>query len=60
MAAVIAEFFSIIGVDITPPSTMAELIPYLLTIFVGVCLVSAVFFVLGKLMEILLNYTRWK
>lgn len=60
MAAIIAEFFSIIGADIIPPSTMAELIPYLLTVFIGVCLVSAVFSVLGKLAEIILNYTRWK
>ena len=60
MALLIAEFFQIIGVDITPPSSMADLIPYLLTVFVGICLVSAVFHVLGKLMEIILNYTRWK
>lgn len=60
MAAVVAEFFAIIGVEVIPPSTMAELIPYLLTVFVGVCLVSVVFFVLGKLAEIILNYTRWK
>lgn len=60
MAFIIAEFFQIIGVDISTPSTMAELIPYLLTVFIGICLVSAVFFVLGKLMEILLNFTRWK
>ena len=33
MASVVAEFFQITGVDITPPTTMAELIPYLLTVF---------------------------
>ncbi|WP_130871162.1 hypothetical protein [Intestinimonas massiliensis (ex Afouda et al. 2020)] len=59
MAAVIAEFFGIIGVDAVPPSTMAELIPYLLTVAVGVALVSAVFRVIGKVAEILLNYRRW-
>lgn len=42
MAALVAEFFDIIGVDFIPPSTLAELIPYLLTVFVGVALVSAV------------------
>lgn len=59
MAAVIAEFFGIIGVDAAPPSTMAELIPYLLTVAVGVALVSGVFRVIGKVAEILLNYRRW-
>jgi len=33
MASVVAEFFQITGVDIVPPTTMAELIPYLLTVF---------------------------
>lgn len=46
MASTIAEFFAIIGVDITPPSTLGELIPYLLTVFVGVCLVQMVFHVI--------------
>lgn len=59
MASVIAEFFGIIGVDAVPPSTMAELIPYLLTVAVGVALVSGVFRVIGKVAEILLNYRRW-
>lgn len=59
MAEIIAEFFQIIGVDTVPPSTMAELIPYLLTVFVGVALVSAVFRVFGKLGECLLDFTRW-
>ena len=59
MALIIAEFFEIIGVDAAPPSTMAELIPYLLTVVVGVALVSGVFRVIGKLAEILLNYRRW-
>lgn len=43
MAAIVAEFFGIIGVDATPPSNMAELIPYLLEVLIGVFLVSAVF-----------------
>ena len=59
MASVIAEFFGIIGEDAVPPSTMAELIPYLLTVAVGVALVSGVFRVIGKVAEILLNYRRW-
>ena len=59
MAELIAEFFGIIGVDATPPATLAELIPYLLTVAVGVALVSGVFRVIGKVAEILLNYRRW-
>lgn len=59
MAVIVAEFFEIIGVDAVPPSTMAELIPYLLTVAVGVALVSGVFRLIGKLAEIIINYRRW-
>ena len=59
MAAVIAEFFSVIGVDQVPPSTMAELIPYLLTVLIGVVLVSGVFRVVAKLADALCNIRRW-
>ena len=60
MAEVVAEFFSIIGVDPSPPSNLNELIPYLMTVIVGVVLVCAVFAVLGKLGEVVLNFSRWK
>ncbi|HJC01070.1 MAG TPA: hypothetical protein H9764_11555 [Candidatus Flavonifractor merdavium] len=59
MAALVAEFFGIIGVDMAPPSNLAELIPYLLTVVVGVALVSGVFGVIGKLAEVLLSFRRW-
>mgnify|MGYP004485359209 FL=1 len=59
MALVIAEFFEVIGVDAAAPTTMAELIPYLLTVLLGVFLVSAVFGLIGKLAELLLNFRRW-
>lgn len=59
MAVIVAQFFEIIGVDAVPPSTLAELIPYLLTVFVGVALVSGVFRVIGKLAELLLNWRRF-
>lgn len=59
MAAVVANFFSVIGVDAVPPETLAELIPYLLTVFVGLALVSGVFRVIGKLAEILMDFRRW-
>lgn len=59
MAVIVSEFFGIIGVDVTPPTNMAELIPYLLTILVGVFLVSAVFRVIGKVADWVLNFRRW-
>ena len=59
MATLVAEFFGIIGVDMIPPSNLAELIPYLLTVVVGVALISGVFGVIGKLAEVLLNFRRW-
>ena len=59
MALVIAEFFQVVGLEQTPPSDLAELIPYLITIFLAVFLVSAVFGVIGKLAELLLNFLRW-
>lgn len=58
MASVIAEFFGIIGVDMAPPSTMAELIPWILCVIVGVVLVSGVFHLIGKLGELML--TLWR
>ena len=60
MAAVIAEFFQIIGVDMVPPSTLADLIPYLLQVVVGVALVSGVFGLIGKVVEFIMDITRWR
>lgn len=59
MAVIVSEFFGIIGVDVVPPTNMAELIPYLLTVVVGIALVSGVFRVIGKLADLLLNFRRW-
>lgn len=59
MAVIVSEFFGIVGVDAVPPVNMAELIPYLLTVVVGVALVSGVFRVIGKLADIILNFRRW-
>ena len=58
MALVIMEFFGIIGVDPTPPETMAELIPWMFCVYIGIVLVCAVFRILGKLVELLLNWRR--
>ncbi len=59
MASVVAEFFGIIGVDMLPPDNLAELIPYLLTVLIGVVLVSTVFRVIGRLAEAILDLRRW-
>lgn len=58
MASVIAEFFGIIGVNQMPPATMAELIPWLLCVVVGVALVSAVFGLFGKILVAILTKMR--
>lgn len=60
MAVLVSEFFGIVGIDVIPPSNIAELIPYLLTVVVGVALVSAVFGVIGSIARLLLNWKRWR
>lgn len=59
MALIVSEFFGVVGVNVVPPTNMAELIPYLLTVVVGVVLVSGVFRVIGKLAELIMNFRRW-
>ena len=59
MAPVIAEFFGIMGISSYAPQTLGELIPYLLTVFVGVALVSGVFRVIGRIVELLMDFRRW-
>lgn len=59
MASVVAEFFQITGVDIVPPTIMAELIPYLLTVFVAVVLVTAVFRIVAAVAAALVNWRRF-
>ncbi len=60
MAELVAQFFLICGIDAEAPQTLAELIPYLLQIVVGVALVSGVFGVIGKLAETIMDFTRWR
>ena len=48
----------LIGLDIYPPTTMVELIPYLLELLIGVVLVSGVFRVIGKIAEAFINSVR--
>lgn len=59
MALIVSEFFGLIGLDMTPPTTLSELIPYLLVFFVGVVLVSGVFRVIGRLAELFASFKGW-
>lgn len=58
MAETIATFFQVIGVSSTPPATMAELIPYLLTVFIGIVLVIGVFRVIGAIVQAVMYSIR--
>ena len=59
MAEVVSEFFTVVLVDMVPPDTLAELVPYLLSVFVSVALVSGVFRVVGRLAEAIMDYRRF-
>ena len=59
MAELIAEFFGVIGVDKTPPHTLAELIPYQLTVNIGMALVTNVFWIFGRLIRTVVDFRRW-
>lgn len=58
MAAIVSEFFGVVGVDMVVPATMSELIPYLLQVIVGLVLVLAVFRVIGSVMQAVLVSLR--
>lgn len=60
MADLVAQFFQIVGVDMAAPQTLAELIPYLLTVVVGVALVSGVFGVIGRVVQSFTDFIRWR
>ena len=60
MAVLVSEFFGITGIDVILPNNIAELIPYLLSVVVGVALVSACFGVIGSIARLLLNWKRWR
>ena len=59
MAQIVAQFFNMIGPDITPPTNMQELIPYLLTVFVGVFLLASVFRMVVAIVTTVLNARRF-
>lgn len=58
MAALVAEFFQISGVDMIPPDNLSELIPYLLQVIVAVVLVLAVFRLIGGIARVFCDW-RW-
>lgn len=58
MLEVVNEFLAIVGVDIIPPSNLAELIPYLISIFIGLILVLAVFRVFTAVLEGFFTFIR--
>ena len=59
MANVVAQFFSIIGPSVDPPTNMQELIPYLLNFFVGVVLVAVVFRLIGVVASAIVDRGRF-
>lgn len=59
MAVVVAQFFGVIGVDFVPPSNMAELIPYLITVAIGVFLVGQVFRLVSGLIQAMFSIRRF-
>ena len=56
MVDIVAEFFLIVGIEPVPPLNLAELIPYLLRVFVAVALVSGTFSVVGRVSEALSGF----
>lgn len=60
MAEIVDEILSLSGLapDVFP-STLAELLPWLVKITVGTVALSGVFRFLGKLVEVLFIWRRW-
>lgn len=59
MAEVVAQFFAIIGPNVAMPTNMQELIPYLLTVFIGIVLVVCAFRLVGAVASALVNWRRF-
>ncbi|MEG2381852.1 MAG: hypothetical protein RSB38_09170 [Oscillospiraceae bacterium] len=43
MVTILSQFFSILGVDLQPPTTFANFTPWLLQVFLGIAVVAFVF-----------------
>lgn len=39
MPQIVQSFFALLGLDIAAPLTMGELLPYLLTVLIGFCII---------------------
>ena len=59
MLQTVYEFFALAGLDVTPPETFAELIPYFLCFIVAMSLVLAVFRIIGGVLQIFCGW-RWR
>lgn len=59
MDAVVTQFLEINGLSSVPPQTIAELIPYCLTVLVDLTFVAGVFRVIGKIVSIFSDFRRW-
>lgn len=59
MADVVVHFFEINGLDIIPPNTLPEFLLWQAHVSVAMALVSGVFHVIGKIVEIFVNFRRW-
>ena len=59
MAEGVSEFFTVVWMDMIPPDNLSELIPYLLSVFVSVAMVSGVFRVIGRLAEAIIDFRRF-
>lgn len=58
MAEIVTEIMELSGVVDAPPSTLPDLIVWLVKITVGIAAISGVFGVIGKLIE-LFSFRRW-
>lgn len=59
MGVAVAEFFQVIGPNVTLPTNMVELIPYLLTVFFGVVSVVLIFKVVIAVACAISNWRRF-
>lgn len=58
MAAVVSNFFEITGIG-AAPATLSELIPWLMTVIVGICLVFGVLGMFGVMASLFTNRGRF-
>lgn len=59
MAQAVSAFFGLLGPNVTAPTNMQELIPYLLTAFIGIVLVVCTFRLIGAVASAIVNWRRF-